>query len=598
MATPPSPHASADRRLRILFDLEYPGYLRYFDSVVDELGARGHHVEVWFENPLKQAEGLEALDRAPGDVVAGGAVPTVESARRPWSRMHRGLSSFLRYQDPRFGDADYLRDRAASRLPATLRLLRRVRTLPAPLVGSLLARLLELEQAMPVSEARAEFVRERAPDVVVASPFCFFSGAQADLAAAAQDAGVPTVAAVASWDNLTTKGLIRGRPEQVLVWNEAQAQEAVDLHGVERGRVVVTGAQPFDKWFAREPSLDADAFADRVGLPRGVPYLLFVGSTASISAPHAEQEFVRRWLGELRRSRHARLRGLAVLIRPHPFNSLHWDDADLSELRDVVVWPREGANPVDEGDRDDYYHSIYHSTAVVGINTSAMLEAAIVGRPVFTVTPDDFRDTQRGTLHFRYLLPENGGFLRVAGSLEEHLEQLQATLDDPAAAAGEAIRFVASFIRPHGLGTRATPLVADAVEAAARAGALPPVAAPVRARVLARAFVAADALDRRLDPRQAAKRLRRRAKVDSRRLRRLGGVLRAASTRRRLGPSARLLERVADGAERLALAWPGLLRRVADAVHQERPAEPRETFGRRYLREQAGEAAAATRKPT
>ena len=40
---------------------------------------------------------------------------------------------------------------------------------------------------------------------------------------------------------------------------------------------------------------------------------------------------------------------------------------------------------------------------MVGINTTAQIEGAIVGRPVHTVLADDFRFTQEGTLHFHYL---------------------------------------------------------------------------------------------------------------------------------------------------------------------------------------------------
>ena len=42
-------------------------------------------------------------------------------------------------------------------------------------------------------------------------------------------------------------------------------------------------------------------------------------------------------------------------------------------------------NPVDTASRADYFDSIYHAAAVVGINTTAQIESAIVGRPVHTL---------------------------------------------------------------------------------------------------------------------------------------------------------------------------------------------------------------------
>ena len=98
------------------------------------------------------------------------------------------------------------------------------------------------------------------------------------------------------------------------------------------------------------------------------------------------------------------MRDAAVGVRPHPENVQPWQKYDMAEFDDVVVWPHGGANPVDESSKNDFYDSLYHSAMVVGINTSAQIEAGIVGRPVFTVQTDEHVGTQEGTLHFHYLL--------------------------------------------------------------------------------------------------------------------------------------------------------------------------------------------------
>jgi hypothetical protein len=77
---------------------------------------------------------------------------------------------------------------------------------------------------------------------------------------------------------------------------------------------------------------------------------------------------------------------------------------------------------------------------------------------------EEFAGTQEGTLHFHHLLPENGGCVRIASSLEEHVRQLGERLRDPEAAHAETQRFIASFVRPHGLDRPATPIVVDAIE--------------------------------------------------------------------------------------------------------------------------------------
>jgi hypothetical protein len=120
--------------------------------------------------------------------------------------------------------------------------------------------------------------------------------------------------------------------------------------------------------------------------------------------------------------------------------------------------------PDEEGERADYFDSLAHSAAVVGINTSAFLEAAVAGRATYTVLSDEFAGTQEGTLHFQYLRAENGGVLHVAADLDEHLAQLEQALRDPEADAGRTRAFVSSFVRPRGLDVQAAPLVAAAIE--------------------------------------------------------------------------------------------------------------------------------------
>jgi hypothetical protein len=283
---------------------------------------------------------------------------------------------------------------------------------------------------------------------------------QVDVIKSAQALGIPAALGVASWDHLTTKGLIRLTPDRVFVWNEGQRAEALDYHGVAADRVVVTGAQPFDRWFERQPS-GRPEFCRRVGLSPDRPFVLFVGSTFSISSPEAELRFVRRWIDALHRE--PALADVSILIRPHPYNAVHWSEVDFPNQPNVAVYPRS-ANPVNEADRQDYFDSLFHSVAVVGVNTTAMIEAAIVGRTVHSVLDEEFKDTQQGTLHFRYLLAENGGFLRVAASLAEHAQQIVETVRRPDIGRDACARFVRAFVRPHGIDVPATPLLVDALE--------------------------------------------------------------------------------------------------------------------------------------
>ena len=242
---------------------------------------------------------------------------------------------------------------------------------------------------------------------------------------------------------------------------------------------MATGAQLFDKWFLKQPTRDRAAFCARVGLPDTRPFLLFTGSSSFISESRAEVAFVRRWIAALRASGDPTLRDINVLVRPHPYNCHAWDPDPLTDLPGAVFFPRRGYNPIDPENRADFFDSIYHSAAVVGINTSAMIEAAIIGRPVFSMLAEEFAGTQEGTIHFHHLLPENGGCVRIASTHR----RARAAVERSAAAIrrrarAETQRFIAQLHRPHGIDRPATPIFVDAIERLAAAPAPQPEPAP------------------------------------------------------------------------------------------------------------------------
>jgi hypothetical protein len=173
----------------------------------------------------------------------------------------------------------------------------------------------------------------------------------------------------------------------------------------------------------------------------------------------------------LRSSDDPRLRHASILVRPHPKRGFEWDTVRLDDLGHISLWPREATAPFDADSRADYFDSMFHSASIVGLNTSALIEGGIVGRPVHTVLLPEFHDNQEGTLHFHYLL--EGGLLRVSRDLPSHVDQLAASLAefDPQVHHNRA--FIEQFVRPGGIGRAATPVFADAVEYLATAARRP-----------------------------------------------------------------------------------------------------------------------------
>ena len=458
--------------MKILFVMASAEYLRYYDETIRLLASRGHDVVIAVNHDRGDRKPVK-LDGMAQELQARVSVIGVLPTHVPWwgrvAKGLRGTMDFVRYLDPRFTDAHALRARIKRKvLPRWLYPLDLIPSLGRGGTRRAERILARLERSIPTAPALDAIITGLAPDAIVVSPLVDAASPQVDTVKTARKLGIPVAVGIASWDNLTNKGLLRIEPDLVILWNEIQKAEAVEMHGIAPERVVVTGAQLFDRWFDRAPSRPAEDFCRRVGFPAAAPFVLFTGSSSFISEATAEMAFVRQWIRSLRESRDPAVRGMPILVRPHPYNGAAWATADVSDLPGVVVWPRGSYSPVDEQNRADYFDSMYHSAAVVGINTSAMIEAAIVGRPVLSIHAREFAGTQDGTLHFHYLLPENGGFLRVAATIEEHVQQLAGVLADPGGVRQEIDRFVDRFIRPRGRATPATPAVADAIESLAR----------------------------------------------------------------------------------------------------------------------------------
>lgn len=497
--------------MRILFAISHLGFLRNFESTLALLAERGHRIHLVTDRRPQGGvtDGMPIVERLSVRFPGAFSLETVPVSKRDaWyvvATAVREAINYWRYLAPAFDRAPKLRARGRAQAPPTL-----VRLSDLPLLRSQMGvRMLvwtfrRIERALPVRpEVEALFDRWK-PDVLLVTPLLYFGSHQVDYVRCARRRGIGSVLGVGSWDHLTTKGLIHELPDRILVWNDLQRIEAVDFHGARREQVVVTGAQPYDHWFAMQPSTSREEFCVCAGLPADRPYLLYLCSSPFI-APY-EVDVVRRWACAIRASRDEMLRSVGILVRPHPQNAAQWADVDLSPFGAVSIWPRAGANPIGADTRRQYYDSMYYAHAVVGVNTSALIESGIVGRLVYSFHAPEFADTQEGTLHFQHL--KHGGLLTLATTLEEHVGQLERSFASMETERQRVRKFIQLFVRPYGLDEPATPRVVRAIE---EQGELRPAPQPLSAQVRALRFALRAALAASAGARGAARAVRGRA---------------------------------------------------------------------------------------
>lgn len=461
--------------MRILFFFTLTSLVRHFDSVILALAARGHGVRIatpghetnWpLPEALARHERIEQV-RCPGPR---------EDAWAKAAPLRRLLVDYARYLEPPFLEAEKLRARARGELLEALtdgraaRVVARCPSCRAKIVDDALGRLMltgagsgvagfrrllrAVEQVIPSDAAYERFLAAERPDVVLVTPLVGLGSEQTDWVKSARALGIPVGFPVFSWDNLTTKGLVHEQPDRVFVWNEIQKREAVELHGVCPDRVVITGAPRFDAFCRLTPKRDRRRFCEKYGLSPERPILTYLCSSEFVAG--GEPAFVAQWIAEIRRD--PLLADCNIVIRPHPRSEDQWSSVTVSE------WPRVALTMPKQMNADRLlYDTIFHSAAVVGLNTSAQIEAALLEKPVLTMLAPGFERGQQGTLHFRYLLREEGGFVQVAADFDGHRRQLADAVAGRHDAAGTRA-FVERFVRPLGRERAVTPIMAGAIE--------------------------------------------------------------------------------------------------------------------------------------
>jgi len=432
--------------MRILFVLSNVTFFRYVDGIVRQLAAEGVNVVVW----AKDQPNL-AMQRCQQEFsnVSYGELPKATYKLNRWLRSWRELRSYVHWLSPAYRCPQYLRTRWVSALPRQVRRIIRLLGLPRfeyiiskmPWLESLLHR---VERIVPCDKEIARAIRALAPDLVVGTPVIFPDSLELEHLKAAKQMEIPAIVLIASWDNLSTKGTFHLEPDWVLVWNEIQRREAATLHGIMPAKVIVTGAPVFDDWFSSHYRMSREEFCQKAGLCPKLPYVVYLDSSPASGDEKPMVSALAQHFQEM-----GLFERVQLLVRPHPKKAKKWD---TMQPQHTVVWPQDGKFVDVFETKQDYFNTLYHSFAAIGVNTSAFIEATILDRPCISITSEKHRYFQEQIIHFNYLL--EAGFLYTAPN-ESACASLVGDLlmgTDNKQAARKS--FVSSFVRP--IGTKKT----------------------------------------------------------------------------------------------------------------------------------------------
>jgi hypothetical protein len=286
-------------------------------------------------------------------------------------------------------------------------------------------------------EALRRFTENRPDAILTTGTFRYEEPA---IAAAARSLGIPLLAFITSWDNITTKNRMVFKYDGYIVWSERMKQELHEYYPYTReAPCYMTGAPQFDVFFQTRFHQSRAEFCARYGLEEDRPIILYAPGTPNMFTEdrailHLAGQVVSGAFGDAQ-----------MLVRPHP---LH-DDGKLDEmLRDFaprVAVQRSGQAGLKVAHRSqdetlilEWVNAFRHAEVVVNLSSTAAIDGAIFDHPVVNLNFDPEPDGRRLQLikelnhvwsHFKPVA-ESGG-LWMANDLDEMVVAVKTYLKHP-----------------------------------------------------------------------------------------------------------------------------------------------------------------------
>jgi hypothetical protein len=274
---------------------------------------------------------------------------------------------------------------------------------------------------------------------------------------AARRAAVPVVGHIASWDHTVGKGIVPPGLERYIVQNDVMRDDLVRYHGVDEGRIVVSGWPQTDVFHRRRTRDEFERLVRELGLDPSRPIVVVMGNSP-VNAPY-EKNFVDRLVSWWEESGAAAR--FSLLFRPHP-RDREWRERFAASLL------REGAAVQEPSftDLETLAVLLQHGDVVVSHAGTILLDALVNGRPAVCVLYDEGAPPGEGWAwknvsgeHYKALI-ESEAFYR-AERFEDVTAALERALAHPDELAAERLRVARKVVGE--VDGRAAERVADAI---------------------------------------------------------------------------------------------------------------------------------------
>lgn len=258
--------------------------------------------------------------------------------------------------------------------------------------------------------------------------------------AEARKLGIPSLAFITSWDNVSTKNRMVFKYDGYLVWSERMRQELHEFFPYTKSApMYVVGAPQFDVFFQPRFYQSREEFCAEQGLRPDLPIILYaLGSPNFLKEHHGALFLAERLLrGDLGDAQ--------MLVRPHPLHDNGREAQMLSNFGERIVVQRTGqtgtavpARSQDEKQIKEWINTFRHADVVINLSSTVAIDAAIYDKPVVNLDYDPqpsqadqqlIKDINHRWTHFKPIAESGGVWLTKNPA--ETLEAVQTYLKHP-----------------------------------------------------------------------------------------------------------------------------------------------------------------------
>lgn len=278
------------------------------------------------------------------------------------------------------------------------------------------------------------------PDLVFCPTLIY--GCEYALIKEARRRGIKTIAMPSSWDNFTSKTLLRAFPDRLLVQTDIMKKDVMRYGDYPAHTISVVGVPQYDGHFRREGILSRAEFFKRIGADTEKKLILFAFSGKT--SMEADWEALTVLANAFQKGALSRA-DAQVLVRPYPKRKL--SEKEYARVRDefgfLIAPPVErvgsGKDAWEFDDRALAFlrNSIAHADLVITACSTFFVEAAIFGKPLVAIAfgprGADYWNSARRLFEWNHLadLGRTGGVWRAA-SAAELIRAISEYLTNPA----------------------------------------------------------------------------------------------------------------------------------------------------------------------